>query len=131
MDIHVTHDVNLRWAPDPRLDQILSQLSALAAQAGTLMTSITDMKAALQAKLDEIAASVAEETTVIQSVEVLLDGVVAQNAAMAQQIKDLIAQGGDASTLQPLVDSLEAQNTAIQANKGKLAAAVIRDTPAA
>jgi hypothetical protein len=84
-----------------KLDQILAELVDLKAQGVKIM-----------ATLDEIVADVADESTVDDSIITLLTNI-------SQQLKDA---GNDPAKLQAVKD-------AIDANKAKIAAAVVANTP--
>ena len=112
-------------------EELAPLLKALMGKVDHMAKTLAEMQTAFQTELDKLTGDVTAQTTVIASAVTLLQGLAAQNAAMAQQIKDLIAAGGDASVLQPLVDGLEAQAKTLEANSAALAAAVTANTPAA
>jgi hypothetical protein len=103
----------------------------LLARLESLMTSIDDMKATLQAKIDKLTADVAAESTVEQSAVALLQGLSASVGSLKQQLADAIAAGGDASVLQPIADAADALASSIESNTASLSAAVTANTPAA
>jgi predicted metal-dependent enzyme (double-stranded beta helix superfamily) len=74
----------------------------------------------LMARIDDVIAAVAEETSVIASVGVLLDKLTADIADLRE---DLVEAEGDTAKVDELLD-------AVEANKDLLRAAVIRNTPA-
>lgn len=98
MDLHVY----VHLADDPKLDSILTSLSALAAQVGTMNAAIQQVKddfADLKTKVTAI-------TGVGQSTVVALQGLSAIIAGLRQQIADLIANstGLTAEDKQALTD---------------------------
>ena len=123
---------------DPKLDTILAALAKvqstvdqLVAQGGTTRMTLDDLKAKLQADNDALVAAVTRATTVEQSVETLLNGQAAQLAALRQQVTDLQNTAGiDDATIQPILDSIDAQIAAGGSVSDKLTAAVTANTPA-
>ena len=89
------------------------------------MASLADITAATQILTDEVAAL----TTVTQSVETLLNGVVAQNKVLSDELAAAIA-ANDPVAIQAASDALAAANVALAANISGLTAAVTANTPA-
>ena len=81
-------------------------------------------QAELKAKLDAVAANVADEDTVISSVETLLTN-------LGTLITDLRNQLANAAVPQALLDQADAIATVVTNQKAKLAADVVANTPAA
>jgi hypothetical protein len=86
---------------------------AIARKLDDILAALESMESNIMAKLDDIIADVADESTVDDSIITLLNNI-------AQQLKDA---GQDPAKLQALQD-------AIDANKAKIAAAVAANTPA-
>src|SRR5438128_1070004 len=93
----------MRWWRWPQLDRIEAKLDRVLRQGGRLMGLV-----------DDLGADVAAQTTVIASAETLLQNLAAQ----------LAAAGTDPVKLQAIKDALDA-------NTGRLAAAVAANTPGA
>ena len=101
-----------QWAREMRL-AVTTHLIALAQAVRTLEDRI-------MATLDEILAEVTAQTTKIDSIDTLLDG-------MRQQIADLIAaQGNVPAELQAKIDAVF---VAAQANSAKIDTAIAENTP--
>lgn len=91
--------------------------------------TIQEAKAEFEAAYASINQKVSAQQTVIGGVKTLLEGLVAQNAALKVQLEEAIRNGGDATALQPILDAMNAQDDLIQANTDALAAAVTANTP--
>jgi chromosome segregation ATPase len=115
--LDVYHHFDFAASVTAKLDQILTQI-------GTLMATVTDVKA----KIDALTAKVTAEETVIDSVVTLLNGLTAIIADLKAQ---LTAAGTDPVALQAVSDQLDALGAKIDADKTKLGDAVTADTPAA
>lgn len=85
----------------------------------SLLKQTTKTGEKMMAKMDDLITEVAEETSVITSAGVLLDGLTAQ----IQALRDDLAQAGIDTAK---IDEVLAQ---MQANKAALAEAVTRNTP--
>ena len=94
-------------------------------QKETLMANNLEI---VQGKVDALKADIAAGKTVQDSAIALLNGVVAQNTAFAQQIKDLIAAGGTPEQMAALVADFDATNAAMDAQRQELADAVVANT---
>ena len=90
---------------DRKLDAILTHLSTAARKDIAVTKTIQDFKADMQARLDRNAQEIAEQRTVVDSVKVLLDGQSASIKALREQLQAALDGGGDASVLQPLLDT--------------------------
>jgi hypothetical protein len=111
MEIHVyLHDSDASGATLLKLDSILAQLSALAAQ-------VTTMDAATQAKLDALNAAVAQETTIEGSIETLLNGLSAQIAALKTGVTD-----------PAVLAAIDSATAIVSTNNAKFAAAAAANT---
>ncbi len=108
MDVHF----HFHGTTDPKLTEIVTQLTALAAQVMT-------MDAATQAKLDALNAAVAKETTIEQSVETLLTGLAAQIAALKTGVTD-----------PAVLAAIDSATAIVSSNNDKFQAAVVANTPA-
>jgi len=86
-----------------------------------LLAQGASMNAQIQAAIDDLKSKVQAETTVIASAKTLMDGLVAQIAAL----KDQLANGGDPATV---VAGLTDLGTLVQANRDALAGAVQADS---
>ncbi len=116
---------------DPRLDQILRAIHTFEVR---MAKTLAEMKAELQQRLDANLVEVEKNTAVDQSIEILVQSIVAQNQAFRQQLVDAmatIAAGADASVLQPIIDAFSAQTEVLAASTTKAAALVVANTPAA
>lgn len=111
---------------DSQLQKIQTLLQQLIAQGEKPMASLAD----INAKLATLATSVSANTNAEQSAVQLLQGLVAQSAAISTQLATAIANE-DPTAIQAAADALDAQNTALAANTAALAAAVTSNTPAA
>jgi len=100
--------------------QILAQLADFNTKMDTLMAKHDEVMASLNA----VSANVADEKTVIGSVETLL-------ANLAAQIKALQDAAVNADIPQDIVDGIAALSQAIADNKTQLANDVAANTPAA
>ena len=101
-----------QWACEMRV-VVTTHLIALAQAVRTL-------EGRIMATLDEILAEVTAQTTKIDSIDTLLDG-------MRQQIADLIAaQGNVPAELQAKIDAVF---VAAQANSAKIDTAIAENTP--
>lgn len=97
-----------------------------------MAASVTD----LQAAITKLTSDVAAQTDIVAGVETAITGLVDLSAAQKAQIADLLAQlaaGGTvtAAQLQTLLDGANAADAAVLAAKDRLAAAVVKGTPAA
>lgn len=96
-----------------KIDTIITLLTALRAEGKT-------MNAALQAEFDKLAATVAQEKTVIGSAKTLFEGLSAKIAALKDTTND--------PTVIAAIDGLTAS---VNDNVGALSAAITANTPAA
>ena len=95
--------------------------------AKKLAEIVTDME---KNAADQIAL-ITEQTTVIQGVEVHLQGQAAVIAGLKQQVKELIEAGGDPAQLaklEQLAASMDAAEAATKANTDKVTAAILANT---
>lgn len=90
---------------------------------------LAEYAAEFQTALADNTAKIQAQTTVIGGVKTLLEGLVAQNAALKTQLEEAIANGGDPAVLQPILDALNVQDDAIQSNTDAITAAVAANTP--
>ncbi len=126
MDVHVY----LHLADDPKVDQVLTLLSALAAQVGT-------MNAAIQQVKDDVAAvktQVTGITSVAQAAVTAFQGLSAIIAGLKQQIADLIANGTgltaeDKQALQDVHDGLGQVVSETGADAKTISDAIVANTP--
>ena len=112
--------------PDPlltiRVDHYVyptgeSDLAAILRKLDGLAQLIRQEGATIMATLDQVLATVTEETTIIESIGALIQG-----------LKDQIANAGLTAADQAKVDQIFAT---AEANKAALATAVVANTPAA
>lgn len=89
---------------------------------------LAEYVAEIQGNMNDLAAKVQGQTTVIGGVKTVLEGQAAQIAALKQQVQDLIDAGGDVTTLEPIVAALQAQEDALAANTQALADATVANT---
>jgi hypothetical protein len=89
---------------------------------------LADYVAEIQGNVTDLTVKVSAQTSVIGGVKVLLEGQAAQIAALKTQVQELIEAGGDVTTLQPIVDALQAQEDALAANTDALSAAAVANT---
>ena len=108
---------------------LAAAIKQLARKDTQMAKTIAEAKTEFQAAYDGIQQKVTAQQNVIGGVKTLLEGLVAQNAALKTQLDDAIKNGGDASTLQPILDAMNAQDDLIQSNTDALAAAVAANTP--
>ena len=112
MDVHLyLHDVD-SVSVTQKLDQILTQMSALVARVNT-------MDAATQAGLDKLNTAIGKQTTIETSIETLLNGLSAQ-----------IAELKKGQTDPAVIAALDAASAIVTANNDKAIAAVLANTPA-
>lgn len=111
-----------------RTNHLVSKLvDAAIRQEREIMTSIQELKA----KANETLTQVQAETDVLSSVEALVKGQNEQLASLQKQVEDLISNGGTSSEdLQALSDTIDQIRTTNEANTARLAAAIVKDTPA-
>jgi predicted AAA+ superfamily ATPase len=88
------------------------------------MTELTDK---FQAELEELVANVEENGSKIQSGIIAIQALTTKQAELIQQLKDAQAENNPAA-IQLALESLEAQNDALVANTGALAAAIPANT---
>lgn len=108
------------------LEEILTRVTRLAAQREVDMATVAD----IQAKLDAIHTDVESETDIVTSVQTLLEGNTAMIAGLKTQLDAAIA-GQDPAALQAVSDALDTIANTNTANKARLVAAVVANTPAA
>lgn len=113
------------------LKHLVSLVLTLQERHTEMASKLDQYVAQFNAALADNTAKIQAQTTVIGGVKTLLEGLVAQNAALKTQLEEAIANGGDPATLQPIIDALNTQDDAIQANTDALAAAVAANTPQA
>jgi predicted metal-dependent enzyme (double-stranded beta helix superfamily) len=101
-------------------DRIKRDKASMEIKFDRLNTKLSMLETLLMARIDDVIAAVAEETSVIASVGVLLDKLTADIADLRE---DLVEAEGDTAKVDELLD-------AVEANKDLLRAAVIRNTPA-
>jgi ATPase subunit of ABC transporter with duplicated ATPase domains len=103
------------------LDQAFVELVKLAASGIRKLERIEQKLDKIMATLDDVAKDVADESTLIDSLSTLIDG-------LEQQIKDALS----GATLPPAVQAkVDAVFNGAESNKAKLAAALVKNTPAA
>lgn len=112
-----------------KLDDILARLKGIQQQETDQMKTVEQFKAEMEAANTALSAEVAENQDLEQSIKTALDGQTAQLAALRKQIEDLIAGGGDATALQPVLDALNAQIALQTATNDKLRADILANTP--
>lgn len=101
-------------------------LGVIVKEVRCMAASIAD----LQAQVAALTSSVEQESTLDDSIIALLDGQAAILAQVQQQLADLIAQGGgDTTALQGVSDALGSVIAATEANKAKISAAIVKNTP--
>ncbi len=102
------------------LSGIASDIKLLLTKLDSLRSTIMALDAKAQASLDNLNAKVAEQTTIEQSVETLLNGLSAEIANLKT------------TTTDPAVAAaLDAAAALVTANNDKFKAAVVANTPAA
>ncbi len=111
------------------LERVLNGQSALQQQLAQQGAQMATNAEVIKSKIDELKADVAAGKTVQDSAIALLNGITAQNTALVQQLKDAIAAGLSPTELQSSVDDFDAANTAMDADRQKLADAVAANTP--
>ena len=99
------------------LQKILTELKQMQKKEKHEMADINEIKV----KLDETLAEVTAQTTKIDSIDALMDG-------LRQQIIDLTAA---AEAPQEVLDAINAVFAAAQANTAKIDAAIAENTPPA
>jgi hypothetical protein len=107
-------------------DQVLQQFTFLFQKVSQIMASIQDIKD----KLVALQASVANETTVDQSIITLVQGLSSSIGDLKKQLADALASN-DPTALQAVVDGLGAVPQTVDANAASIAAAVTTNTPSA
>lgn len=105
-------------------DDLMAQFRAILNQGDKIMATLKDIQDAVAAT----TAAVAAETTVVNSVKVLIQGDSALIASLREQLAAAIAGGNDPAALQAVVDSLDAAHATLQANNDALAQAVVAGT---
>ncbi len=111
--------MTLRWF---RRATLVSRLTTLLRKVEQMTESLDQFKADLQARLDKFSGDNAALVTAIGEVKAELSG-------LRQQVADLTAQGVDASVLQPLLDTFDAQTAKLEAATADLAAAEVPQAP--
>lgn len=79
----------------------------------------------LKSRMDQLVKEVEDSRGVTASVEVLINGLVAQQAAMRAQIEELQKSAVDPALLQPILAQLDETMIANQSNIDRLKAAVV------
>jgi predicted nucleic acid-binding Zn-ribbon protein len=122
---HITRRQQTHRTAHDLLKHLVHLLTKTYTQGRHLMALVQD----IQAQITALQASVGKETTVVESVKTLVQGLAATIAALKQQLADAIANGADPAALQAVLDSLTAAETTIEANTQALADAVTAGTP--
>lgn len=81
-------------------------------------------------ELDALEANVAKETNLVNAIKTAMDGLVASNASLQQQLNDAIA-AGDPARIKAASDAIAANNDKMAAMVPSLATAAVANTPAA
>lgn len=109
----------LRWF---RRATIVHSLTTILRKVDQMTESLDQFKVDLQGRLDKFAGDNAALVTAITGVKVELAG-------LRQQVADLTAQGVDASVLQPLLDTFDAQTAKLEAATADLTSAEAPPAP--
>jgi hypothetical protein len=110
--VHI--DVNVRFSQDPETVTLLHRILAK-------LDGIQTKETRIMASLDDVLTDVTAEGTQIDSLSTL-------TAGLAQQLKDALAGTTLPASVQAKVDAVFA---GVEANKGKVIAAINANTPAA
>lgn len=110
-------DLHIHFESEQQIIGLLRGLDARLTTIAQDIAHILQKEESIMATLDDIAADVADEATVVGSVEQLLTN-------LSQLLKDALAAGADPVKVQAIKD-------AIDQNKARLAAAVAANTPGA
>jgi hypothetical protein len=111
------------WEVKDVLDALAAQtvkLDAILSREADLAKTLVELTADLAAKVADIKADAGEVKAAVAAAIALLNGVVAQNAAMKQQIADLIALNPTPEQLA----ALEAVGTSLSEQDAEIDAAV-------
>ncbi len=120
MDIHIYHHFEKNCDETDILHRILHGIGEIKQGQQIIM----DNTVKTQQAIDDLAATVTAETTVIESAVTLIGG-------FAQRLADAIAAASNAGATDAQLASLTDLNTAVTTEKQKLADAVAANTPAA
>lgn len=121
MNINVHVDVHIHGGHG---DEVPPWLATLTDLIQTNQEVLMATQAEVKAKLDALTADVADEASVIGSVETLLTNL----QALIQQLKDAAT---NAQVDPAIVSQIDALAGAVGANKARIAADVAANTPAA
>ncbi len=130
--------------PDPAVVEALRSIQAgltglrsdLAGQALRLarieqkLDAVTSLENTEMLNVTALTEAVTRETAVDDSILELVKRIAANEAALAQQLKDALASG-DLAALAAVQEAIDASAVTMKANADRIAAAVIANTPAA
>lgn len=116
-----------------KLDAILEALHQLTAQETQQMKTFEQFKAELDARADAQEANVAEQTTIEQSIEAILQSNQVTLAALRQELADarLAGSGIDDATADAILAKFDAQIAKDQALTARMKAAAVANTEVA
>jgi len=125
VDLHVYH----HFASDPKLDEILNKLSALAAQVDTMNAQIQQIKddvVAIKAKAAAISDVATATVTTLNGFSAIVQGLV-------DRIAELIANGGLSAEDKAALTDIHGEGTQIVTELGagaqKIADAIVANPP--
>lgn len=107
------------------LEEILTRTKALQAQGGRTVTSIKE----IQDKLAEVQADVESETDIMTAIDTAFEGQNALILDLGARLEQALANQNPAE-MQAVLDSLNTIGTTNAANKARMVAAVVKNTPA-
>lgn len=126
-----------RRARDNRHTEVLAAIGRVGAQITMLSGQLSNLKgafmsdlSALKAGVADLTSKVAAQTSIDASVATLVQNIVAQNKALADQIAALQAGDVDQSDIDALAQQVRDQATALDQGTQQLQAAVPQNTPA-
>lgn len=111
-----------------RIVEFLTRIEGKMNAFATLMETVMADLSALQTNMNDLAAKVAEQTTVDASVATLLGELVAKQQALADEIAGLRADAVDQATIDALAQSVRDNADALAAGTAQLSAAVPQNT---
>lgn len=117
-------------ALNTRHERLIKAVEALGGKE-VIVKTVEEFKQQMETEFDKLNEKVAQQTTVVGSVKTLIEGSVAQIAALKEALKDAQQSGGaDVSVLESLVARAQAVEDGLTVNTDTLTESVIAGTPA-
>lgn len=120
-------DVFLHSADDSLLTDILGRLKGIDAQLKSIIQTqggILQKEESIMASLDDLTTEVANESTIVDSMDAAVSGIVTAIADVRAQLQAAI-NSGDPAKVQAAVDQIKALEAKITSQKDALVAAAV------